>query len=142
MSETSEGRDRERRSVAARVMRALRHEWARAVLTPAPDTGEYRILVALEDDKVSEIVERGREHGSVYNVIVASATGDRLWPITVEAVEAPVSVTDPSMCPIQEDVEIGMLLAYLRTQRAGAAVPCRVGAVEIHDHPEPILVPA
>ncbi len=132
-------REQQRRDLAGRVVRALRFEWARKSLTRSPETGEYPIIVAFEDDRLADVLTRGESYGSVYNVIVS--TQAHLWPVTFEALgDCP---DGGSYWDVQDDVNMGMLLSMLRTE---APVTCRVrsnhGAVEVHDHPDPMLIPA
>ena len=119
---------KERLEVGREVMKALRHRDFRNSLSRTNADGEHPIIVALPDDRMSQIFEQVRGLGDVAYIGIRGLDGDiefiSMAPACDESTASTAEVADE--CPIHGDTSVGMLVTYLRAHRG----PLRCREVE------------
>lgn len=135
-------RDDERRKIAKAFTKAMASADLRSVLCNQGESGPS-ILVALPDDTMGTVFERLKDYDNCANLIVPdreSFTIALFYRGEVEGYASPRR--DDDDCPIHEDSEVSMFIAYLEEVRR--PISCHLAApncnVELIDQGRPELL--
>jgi hypothetical protein len=110
-------RSRERLQVAQIVLKALRTQDFRSVVSEANTRDEHVIIPALHDDPMDQFFDDFRSaEGAVYLATVE--TNGEITILSVSPGHAPRHAAPTSEpCPIYPHTELGMVISYLRATR-------------------------